>query len=148
MRTILVLNGPNLNLLGRRQPEIYGRQTLDDVAQMCAAVCPDGFEVRMAHSNHEGTLIDLIQEARRDAAGLVINPGGYSHTSIALMDALHAFEGPKVEVHVSNIHARESFRHHSYVSLAVNGVIAGLGVAGYVAAVRHVCTLLGAEVNA
>lgn len=142
-KTILILNGPNLNLLGKRQPEIYGHETLDDVARMCAdAAEPLGFEIRMRQSNHEGELVDMIHEAREGAVGIVINPGAYSHTSVAILDALNTFEGPVIEVHISNIHKRESFRHHSYVSGRAEAVIAGCGTEGYVFAVKRLGTLL------
>ena len=142
-RTIYLLNGPNLNLLGQRQPEIYGRDTLADVEAICRRACAEGFEVRPLQSNWEGQIVDWIHEARHDAVGIVINPGGLSHISVAILDALNAFEGPVIEVHISNIHKRESFRHHSYVSLRAEGVIAGLGVEGYEAAVRRICNLVG-----
>ncbi|MDT0684112.1 type II 3-dehydroquinate dehydratase [Roseicyclus sp. F158] len=141
MKTIFLLNGPNLNLLGQRQPEIYGAETLVDVERIAREALADGFTLKAMQSNHEGVLIDSIQEARQKAAGIVINPGAYSHTSIAILDALNAFEGPVMEVHISNIHRRESFRHTSYVSLRADGVIAGLGTEGYAAAVRRICTL-------
>jgi 3-dehydroquinate dehydratase II len=142
-RLIYVLNGPNLNLLGQRQPEIYGRETLEDVEARARAACAEGFEVRLMQSNHEGQIIDWIHEARHAACGIVINPGAYTHTSVAILDALNAFEGPVIEVHISNVHKREAFRHHSYVSLRADGVIAGLGLEGYEAAVRRICTLAG-----
>ncbi len=129
---ILVLNGPNLNLLGTREPEIYGSQTLDDLETLCAETAEGlGLAIECRKSNLEGELITWVQEARTRAAGLIINPAGYSHTSIALMDALLALDIPVVEVHLSNIHRRESFRHTSYVSRAASGVICGLGFAGY-----------------
>ncbi len=140
--TIHVLNGPNLNLLGHRQPEIYGRETLEDVERRCRAACAEGFDVLLRQSNHEGRLIDWIHEARGEACAIVINPAAYTHTSVAILDALHAYQGPVIEVHFSNVHRREAFRHHSYVSLRADGVIAGLGVEGYEAAVRRVCSLL------
>jgi len=140
-KLIYVLNGPNLNLLGERQPEIYGHETLDDVENNCRALLPEGFDVRFLQSNHEGQLVDWIHEARNTACGIVINPGAYSHTSVALLDALSAFEGPVIEVHISNIHQRESFRHHSYVSLRAEGVVVGFGIEGYDAAVRRVVSL-------
>ena len=144
MSLVLVLNGPNLNLLGLRQPEIYGRETLADVEAACRAVATEaGHEVEFAQSNHEGVLIDAIHAARGRAGGIVINPGGLSHTSIALLDALNAFEGPVLEVHITNIHRREPFRHHSYMSLRADGVIAGFGVEGYSLAIRRMATLLG-----
>jgi 3-dehydroquinate dehydratase-2 len=142
-RTIYVLNGPNLNLLGQRQPEIYGHDTLDTVAENCRRAAAPGYEIRLEQSNHEGRIIDWIHEARGDGAAIVINPGAFTHTSVAILDALNTFEGPVFEVHISNVHKRESFRHHSYVSLRAEGVIAGLGIEGYEAAVRRVCSLLG-----
>ena len=144
-KTILVLNGPNLNLLGKREPEIYGHETLDDVAAQCAEVAKGfGLNSELRQSNHEGELVDWIQQARQDVAGIVINPGAYSHTSVAILDALRAFDGPVIEVHVSNIHQRESFRHHSYVSLRADGVIAGCGVQGYSLAMQRIGVLLSA----
>jgi 3-dehydroquinate dehydratase-2 len=143
-KTILILNGPNLNLLGKRQPEIYGSATLDDVASLCSSAARAfDAEVVLRQSNHEGELVDWIQEAREDTDAIVINPGAYSHTSVAILDALNTFDGPVIEVHISNIHAREAFRHHSYVSHRANGVIAGCGIDGYVFAVQRIGTLLG-----
>ena len=143
-KTIYLLNGPNLNLLGQRQPEIYGRETLADIAAACAAIAETSdTEVEALQSNWEGQLVDWIHEARLRADGIVINPGAYSHTSIAILDALNAFEGPVIEVHISNIHKRESFRHHSYVSHRADGVIAGLGTEGYAAAIRRILSLAG-----
>ena len=148
-RLIYVLNGPNLNLLGRREPEIYGHETLADVEADCRRAAGEwGLDLRFHQSNREYELIDWIQEAREDAAGIVINPGAFTHTSVAILDALKAFDGPIFEVHISNIHRRESFRHHSYVSLAATGVIAGFGVAGYAAAVRRVGALLATRPDA
>ena len=142
-RTVLVLNGPNLNLLGQRQPEVYGRQTLADVEAACAALAAElGLSVDFRQSNHEGALVDWIQAARGTAAGIVINPGAFTHTSVALLDALNAYEGPVIEVHISNIHKREAFRHRSYVSLRAEGVIAGCGTEGYLLALRRIATLL------
>lgn len=135
---ILVLNGPNLNLLGTRQPQVYGHDTLDDVVELCRRRAKQfGLTVTARQSNHEGLLIDWIHEARRSAAGIVINPGGLAHTSIVLRDAVVTVECPVVEVHISNIHAREEFRHQSYLTPVVDGVIAGLGVAGYALAVDY-----------
>lgn len=142
-RTIFVLNGPNLNLLGQRQPHIYGYDTLETVAVNCTRVAAPGYGIRLEQSNHEGQIIDWIHEARHAAVAIVINPGAFTHTSVAILDALNAFEGPVFEVHISNVHKRESFRHHSYVSLRADGVIAGFGVEGYELAVRRVCSLLG-----
>jgi 3-dehydroquinate dehydratase II len=140
---ILVLNGPNLNLLGQRQPEIYGRETLADVEAALKGLAAElGLAVVCRQSNHEGELVDWIQEARRTAAGIVINPGAYSHTSVAILDALNAFEGPVLEVHISNIHKRETFRHHSYVSARADGVIAGFGTEGYLFALRRMAGLV------
>lgn len=144
-KPIHVLNGPNLNLLGLRQPEIYGRQTLDDLAEAMAALADDlGLTVRFHQSNHEGQLVDWVQAARGVAAGIIINPAAYTHTSVAILDALHAFEGPVLEVHISNVHKRESFRHQSYVSQRADGVIAGFGTDGYLLALRRMATLVAA----
>lgn len=143
-KPIFVLNGPNLNLLGLRQPEIYGRETLEDVASALADLGEElGLAVRALQSNHEGQLVDWIHLARADAAGIIINPGAYSHTSIAILDALNAYEGPVLEVHISNIHKREAFRHHSYVSGRAEGVIAGFGTEGYLLALRRMASLVG-----
>ena len=142
-KPIFILNGPNLNLLGLRQPEIYGTQTLDDVAEACSALAEDlGLSVRFHQSNHEGQLVDWVQEARSAAAGIIINPAAYSHTSIAILDALTTFDGPVIEVHISNIHKREAFRHHSHVSARADGVIAGCGVEGYLLGLRRMASLL------
>ena len=142
-KPIYVLNGPNLNLLGLRQPEIYGRQTLDDVAAQITNLADDlGVSVVCLQSNHEGQLVDWIQEARLAAAGIIINPGAYSHTSVAILDALNACDGPVLEVHISNIHKRETFRHHSYVSRRADGVIAGFGTEGYLLALRRMAGLI------
>lgn len=142
-KQILILNGPNLNLLGTRQPEVYGSTTLADVERDCAALAEAlGLDVRFAQSNHEGELVDLIQEARQSANGIIINPAAYSHTSVAILDALNMFDGPVLEVHISNIHKREEFRHHSFVSARADGVIAGCGVAGYQLALRHMANLI------
>jgi 3-dehydroquinate dehydratase II len=141
--TVYVLNGPNLNLLGSREPAVYGRETLADVQAACEeAAAGLGLAVRFAQSNHEGQLIDWVHEARTAAAGIVINPGGLTHTSVSLMDALSASELPVIEVHLSNIHRRESFRHLSYVSRVVVGVICGLGPHGYVLALEAMARLV------
>lgn len=143
-RTVHLLNGPNLNLLGQRQPEVYGAATLADIEADCRALAQGlGLGLVCRQSNHEGVLIDWVQEARGTTGGIVINPGGLTHTSVALLDALHAFDGPVIEVHLSQIHRREAFRHHSYVSLRADGVIAGFGPEGYAAALRRMATLLG-----
>jgi 3-dehydroquinate dehydratase-2 len=142
-KLITILNGPNLNLLGQRQPEIYGRATLDDVAAACARLATEfGLTTELFQSNHEGEIIDRIHVARQTSAGIIINPGALSHTSIAILDALNTFDGPVLEVHVSNIHKREAFRHHSYISLRAEGVIAGFGVEGYELALRRMATLV------
>ena len=143
MRLIYILNGPNLNLLGKRQPDIYGHETLADVERDCRALAAElGLAVRFHQSNHEGEIIGWVHEARGDGGAIVINPAAYTHTSVAILDALNAFEGPVVEVHISNVHKRESFRHHSYVSLRADGVIAGCGTQGYLLALRRVAHLL------
>ena len=137
MASVLILNGPNLNLLGTRQPEVYGKTTLSDVEALCAAEGARlGLEVQFAQSNHEGALIELIHEARSRHAGIVLNAGAYTHTSIALMDAIASVELPVVEVHLSNIHARESFRHRSYIAPVAIGQICGFGAHGYVLALQ------------
>lgn len=137
-RRLLLLNGPNLNLLGTRQPEVYGATTLPEIeASVTALAAEFGFEVRAVQSNHEGVLIDAIHDARADCVGIIINPGAYSHTSVAIPDALTSVELPVAEVHLSNIHRREQFRHHSYVSGVAEVVIAGAGPAGYEYAVRY-----------
>lgn len=143
---IHILNGPNLNLLGQRQPEIYGRETLADIEAACRALAGElGLELVFRQSNHEGQLVDWIQEARTSAQGLVINPAGFTTTSIAILDALLTCSFPVIEVHLSNIHRREPFRQHSYVSLAATGVIAGCGAHGYLLALRHLARLLEAR---
>lgn len=142
-KPIYVLNGPNLNLLGLRQPEIYGSQTLDDVAAVMNALGAElGVALQFMQSNHEGQLVDWIQDARHAASGILINPGAYSHTSVAILDALNAYDGPVLEVHISNIHKREAFRHHSHVSARADGVIAGFGVEGYLLALRRMAGLI------
>ncbi len=144
-KLVTLLNGPNLNLLGLRQPEIYGRETLDDVVARVADLAEElGLALRALQSNHEGQLVDWIQEARTTSAGIILNPGAYSHTSVAILDALNAYDGPVLEVHISNIHKREAFRHHSYVSARADGVIAGFGTEGYLLALRRMATLLKA----
>lgn len=137
-RRLLLVNGPNLNLLGTRQPEVYGTTTLAQIEELVATIAAQfGFTVRAVQSNHEGVLIDAIHDARRDCAGIVINPGAYSHTSVAIADALLGVELPVAEVHLSNIHRREAFRQHSYVSGVAEMVVAGAGPLGYEMAVRH-----------
>jgi 3-dehydroquinate dehydratase II len=143
-KTIYVLNGPNLNLLGSREPEIYGRATLADVEKLCRATAKQhGLAVEFRQSNHEGEIVDGIQEARAEqAAGLVINPAGYGHTSVAILDALAALEAPIIEVHISNIHARESFRRRSYVSQVARAVLCGFGIHGYALAIDGLAVLI------
>lgn len=134
---ILILNGPNLNLLGTREPGIYGAETLADVNAACERLGAElGFEVSCFQSNHEGQLVDRIQQAGAEGTAIVLNPGAYSHTSIALRDAISGSRALVVEVHVSNIHAREHFRHHSYVTPVAKGMICGLGTEGYLLAIR------------
>lgn len=148
MMQVDIINGPNLNLLGQRQPDIYGHETLDDVRVLCEGlVSGSGLSVALHQSNHEGVIVDLIQKARGSASGIVINPAAYSHTSVAILDALNAFEGPVVEVHISNIQRREAFRHHSFVSQRADGVISGCGVNGYVLALRQIAQLLGVSLR-
>lgn len=140
---VAILNGPNLNLLGTRQPEVYGRETLADVGRDCAGLAGElGLATRFRQTNWEGQLVDWIHEAREDAAGIVINPAALTHTSVAVLDALHAFDGPVVEVHLSQVHRREGFRHHSYVSQRADAVIAGCGTQGYLLALRRVARLI------
>jgi len=142
-KPIFILNGPSLNLLGKRQPEIYGRDTLEDIARNCASLAETlGLKTEFFQSNHEGEIIDTIQQASQDAAGIIINPGAFTHTSVAILDALNAYDGPVFEVHISNVYKRESFRHRSYVSLRADGVIAGFGVQGYELALRRLAKIL------
>jgi 3-dehydroquinate dehydratase II len=146
-KTIYVLNGPNLNLLGAREPHIYGRSTLADVEKLCRTAAErHGFALVFRQSNHEGQIIDWINEARAEkAAGLIINPAGHTTTSVAILDALLAMESPVVEVHITNIHAREEFRRHSYVSRAARAVVCGFGINGYALAIAGLASLLGAK---
>jgi 3-dehydroquinate dehydratase-2 len=145
-RIVAILNGPNLNLLGEREPAIYGRETLADVEALCRRVGAElGLAIEFRQSNREYELIDWIHEARGRAAAIVINPAAFTHTSVAILDALSAFEGPIVEVHLSNIHKREPFRHHSYVSGVAAAVIAGCGVQGYDFALRRAARLIDAK---
>ena len=143
-KLITILNGPNLNLLGKREPEIYGHDSLEDVEKTCAAVGADhGLTVKLLQSNWEGQIVDWIHEARTEAAGIIINPAALTHTSVAVLDALNTFDGPVIEVHISQVHKREAFRHHSYVSLRADGVLAGFGIEGYALAMRRMGSLLG-----
>ena len=138
---VAVLNGPNLNLLGRREPALYGHETLADVEELCRRTADrHGCDVDLRQTNHEGVLVDWVHELRESAAGFVVNAGAYTHTSIALRDALVTVAGPMVEVHLTNVHAREDFRHRSYLADVVTAVVAGLGPAGYAAGVEYVAT--------
>ena len=143
-KTIYVLNGPNLNMLGLRQPEIYGHATLKDVEALCRETAkPHGFEIDFRQTNREGEIVDWIQDAYfKKATGIVINPGGYSHTSVAILDAILAVKLPVVEIHISNIHQRDEFRHHSFVSKGAKGVICGFGVPGYAMAISGLVELI------
>ena len=143
-RSILILNGPNLNMLGKRQPEIYGHETLADVERACIEKGKAlGLEVECRQSNSQGELVTWIQEARETRAGLIINAGAYTHTSLAMLDAINAAEVPVVEIHISNIHQRESFRHHSYISLVAVGMICGFGTFGYQMALDAIANHIG-----
>ena len=143
-RLVYVINGPNLNLLGKRQPAIYGQETLADVEIACRRVATESnLELEFHQSNREYEIIDWIHEARETAAGIVINPAAFTHTSVAILDALNAFDGPVLEIHISNVHKREAFRHHSYVSSRADGVIAGFGTQGYALALQRLARLIG-----
>jgi 3-dehydroquinate dehydratase II len=140
---VLVLNGPNLNLLGKREPEIYGRETLADVEANCSRVAKElGLAIEFHQTNREYEIVDWIHAARERAAGIVINPAAFTHTSVAILDALNAFDGPIIEVHISNVHKREPFRHHSYVSGVAAGVIVGCGTQGYAFALHRIAKLI------
>jgi 3-dehydroquinate dehydratase-2 len=143
-KTIYVLNGPNMNLLGTREPGKYGHLTLADVEKLCRARAKEhGFEVAFHQSNHEGDLVDWLHEAReKQAAGVVINPAGYTTTSVAILDAILAIELPVIEIHVTNIHQREEFRHHSYISKAARAVVCGFGIEGYALAISGLAALV------
>ena len=142
MKRLMILNGPNLNLLGVREPHIYGDQTLDDIRGLCEAKAgKHGYEVVFRQSNHEGELVEWIQSARQTADAIIINPAAYSFTSIAIIDAIKTFEGPVVEVHISNIHARDELHRHSKISSAATAVICGLGPYGYIAAMHAVAQM-------
>jgi 3-dehydroquinate dehydratase-2 len=142
MKRLMILNGPNLNLLGVREPHIYGTTTLKQIEESCAHHAAGlGFELAFHQSNHEGELVDLIQSARQSADAIIINPAAYSFTSIAIIDALKAFEGPVLEVHISNIHARDEHHRHSKISHAVTAVICGLGPYGYIAAMHAIAQM-------
>ena len=140
---VYVLNGPNLNLLGKREPEIYGRETLADVEAACReTAAAHGIDIRFHQSNAEHQIIDWIHAARDEAAAIVINPGAFTHTSVAILDALNAFDAPVIEVHISNVHKREAFRQHSYVALRADAVIVGCGTQGYLLALQRVAKLV------
>lgn len=142
-RVVYVLNGPNLNLLGKRQPHIYGNETLADVEADCRRVGAElGLEIAFHQSNREYEIIDWVHEARETAGGIVINPAAFTHTSVAILDALNTFEGFVIEVHISNVHKREEFRHHSFVSGRADGVIAGFGTQGYTLGLQRVAKLI------
>jgi len=146
MTSILILNGPNLNLLGTRQPEIYGRTTLGDIEEMCRAHAGTlGIAVAFAQSNHEGALVDAIHAARGQHDGIILNAGAYTHSSIALMDAISSVGLPVIELHLSNVHAREPYRHISYISKVALGVICGFGAHGYVLAMEAFSRHLGVD---
>jgi len=142
-RLVYVLNGPNLNLLGKRQPKIYGYETLADVEAECRRIGAElKLEIEFHQSNAEFQIIDWIHEARERAGGIVINPAAFTHTSVAILDALNTCEFPIIEVHISNVHKREPFRHHSYVSSVASGVIAGFGTQGYPLALQCLARLI------
>jgi 3-dehydroquinate dehydratase-2 len=142
---VFVLNGPNLNMLGLREPSVYGGETLKDIEALSHRTAAElGLTVDFRQSNHEGTLVDWMQEARNKAAGVVFNPGAYTHTSIAIHDAIRVAEVPVVELHLSNVFAREPFRHHSYISPVARGVICGFGPHGYEWALRALATIIRA----
>lgn len=146
-KTVYVLNGPNLNLLGTREPKTYGRATLREVEKLCReAARRHKLEVECRQSNHEGEIVDLIHEAAaKEAAGIIINAGGYTHTSVAIRDAIAAVSLPVIEVHISNIFARESFRHHSHIAAVAKASLCGFGVAGYALAIDGLAALIGAR---
>lgn len=148
MPTAFILNGPNLNLLGVRDPSIYGSDTLADIEERCLArAAALNLRIDFRQTNHEGQLVDWIQEARESAEGIILNAGALTHTSVAVLDALSAADLPVIEVHLSNIFRRESFRHHSYVSLAASGVICGLGAHGYELALEAVARLIEGQAD-
>jgi 3-dehydroquinate dehydratase-2 len=142
-RLVYVLNGPNLNLLGKRQPHIYGHETLADVEAECRKVADElRLDIQFHQSNREYEIIDWVHEAREVAGGIAINPAAFTHTSVAVLDALNTFEGPVIEIHISNVHKREAFRHHSFVSTRADGVIAGFGTQGYTLALRRLARFI------
>jgi 3-dehydroquinate dehydratase II len=146
-KTVYVLNGPNLNLLGSREPEKYGRATLAEVEKLCLDTAErHGLLIEFRQSNHEGAIVDWIQEASaKKAVGVLINPAGYTTTSVAILDAILAAQLPVIEVHITNIHARESFRHHSYISKVAKAVICGFGIEGYALAITGLAAIVGAK---
>ncbi|HEU4548349.1 MAG TPA: type II 3-dehydroquinate dehydratase [Rhizomicrobium sp.] len=140
---IFILNGPNLNLLGTREPEVYGYTTLAQVEKMCVAQAAiHGLSVVFRQSNHEGEIVDFLQEARTGASAVILNPAGYGHTSIAILDSIQMLKIPLIEVHLSNIHKREPYRHHSYVSRGATGIVMGLGAQGYLRAIDAIGEIL------
>lgn len=144
-KTIYVLNGPNLNLLGTREPHIYGRSTLKDVEKLCRnTAAAHGYTIEFRQSNHEGVIVDWIHEAAiKKAVGIVLNPAGLTHTSVSVHDAIKAIKVPVIETHISNIHARESWRHHSYVSLVAKAIVCGFGIQGYALAIDGIAGMAG-----
>ena len=142
-KLVTILNGPNLNLLGQREPHIYGHDTLADVEAMCAKTAAEfGLQSELKQSNFEGEIVEMIHTCRQTSAGIIINPAAYTHTSVAILDALNTFEGPVLEIHISNVHHREAFRLHSYVSHRSDAVIVGMGVQGYDLCMRRMGALL------
>ncbi|MBD9446336.1 type II 3-dehydroquinate dehydratase [Rhizobium sp. RHZ01] len=145
-KTIFVLNGPNLNLLGQREPTIYGTTTLADIKERCLAKANDlGFDVDFRQTNFEGELVESVHQARNEACGIIINPAGYTFTSIALLDALKTFDHPKIELHISNVHARESIYHNSLISRVATAIMIGFGAAGYELAIQAMAGMVGRD---
>ncbi|MEK1875169.1 MAG: type II 3-dehydroquinate dehydratase [Rhizobium altiplani] len=145
-KTIFVLNGPNLNLLGQREPAIYGTTTLADIKEKCLAKANDlGFDVDFRQTNFEGELVESVHQARNEACGIIINPAGYTFTSIALLDALKTFDHPKIELHISNVHARESIYHNSLISRVATAIMIGFGAAGYELAIQAMAGMVGRD---
>ncbi|MBD9451183.1 MULTISPECIES: type II 3-dehydroquinate dehydratase [unclassified Rhizobium] len=145
-KTIFVLNGPNLNLLGQREPTIYGTTTLADIKEKCLAKANDlGFDVDFRQTNFEGELVESVHQARNEACGIIINPAGYTFTSIALLDALKTFDHPKIELHISNVHARESIYHNSLISRVATAIMIGFGAAGYELAIQAMAGMVGRD---
>ena len=143
IKKLYILNGPNLNLLGKREPEKYGKNSLEDIKSLCSEKCINKeLDLHFFQSNFEGELIEEIHKANNDACGIIINAGALTHTSIGILDALNMFDGPKIEIHITNVYARESFRHKSFISPVATGIIAGLGVNSYVLAIEAVIELI------